>query len=65
MVEANMFMMIDRTLRKRIRGTEEQPHQKAFGGLTVVVSGDWRQTLPVIPRSSRAQVVSESLKGTN
>ena len=63
MVEANMFMMIDRTLRKRIRGTEEQPHSKPFGGLTVVVSGDWRQTLPVIPRSSRAQVVSESLKG--
>ena len=65
MVEANMFMMIDRTLRKRIRGTEEQPHSKPFGGLTVVVSGDWRQTLPVIPRSSRAQVVSESLKGIN
>ena len=64
MVEANMFMMIDRTLRKRIRGTEEQPHQKPFGGLTVVISGDWRQTLPVIPRSNRAQVVSESLKGT-
>ena len=63
MVEANIFMMIDRTLRKRIRGTEEQPHSKPFGGLTVVISGDWRQTLPVIPRSSRAQVVSESLKG--
>lgn len=65
MVEANMLMMIDRTLRKRIRGTEEQPHSKPFGGLTVVVSGDWRQTLPVIPRSNRAQVVSESLKGTS
>ena len=65
MVEANMFMMIDRTLRKRIRGTEEQPHSKPFGGLTVVVSGDWRQTLPVIPRSSRAQVVAESLKGNS
>ena len=64
MVEANIFNMIDRTLRKRIRGTEENPHSKPFGGLTVVVSGDWRQTLPVIPRSSRAQVVSESLKGS-
>ena len=63
MVEANIFQMIDRTLRKRIRGTEEQPHSKPFGGLTVVVSGDWRQTLHVIPRSSRAKVVSESLKG--
>ena len=65
MVESNIFLMIDRTLRQRIRGTIEKPHPKPFGGLTVVVSGDWRQTLPVVPRASRAQIVSESLKGIN
>ena len=65
MVESNIFSMIDRTLREMIRGTIEKPHPKPFGGMTVVVSGDWRQTLPVVPRASRAQVVSESLKGKN
>ena len=63
MTERKIFKAIDRTLR-RIRGPDDKtPHVKPFGGLTVVVSGDWRQTLPIIPRSTRDQIVSETLKG--
>ena len=59
MVERNLFLAIDRTLQE-IRGND-----KPFGGITIVVSGDWRQTLPVIPRANRAHLVSETLKGNN
>ena len=57
MTEVNIFTAVERTLREILDKT------KPFGGLTVVVSGDWRQTLPVIERANRAQVVSETLKG--
>ncbi|KAG3111696.1 hypothetical protein PI125_g8907 [Phytophthora idaei] len=33
-----------------------------FGGITVLMSGDFRQTLPVIPRAGPAEVISASLK---
>ena len=63
MTERMIFKAIDRTLRL-IRGPDDKtPHRKPFGGMTVVVSGDWRQTLPVIPRATRDEIVSETLKG--
>ena len=63
MTERMIFRAIDRTLRL-IRGSDDKtPHRKPFGGMTVVISGDWRQTLPVIPRATRDHIVSETLKG--
>ena len=56
-MERNILMAINRTL-KDVRGSD-----KPFGGLTLVICGDWRQTLPVIPRANRAHLVSETLKG--
>ena len=57
MMDKNILLALDKTLKK-IRNSN-QP----FGGVTVVLSGDWRQTLPVIPRANRAQIVQETLKG--
>ena len=59
MTEKNIFLAIDRTLR------DIRVNSKPFGGMTVLLSGDWRQTLPVIPRANRAQIVDETLKGKN
>ena len=42
---------LDRTLRDLLRS--EQP----FGGVVIVVMGDLRQVLPVIPRANRGQIV--------
>ncbi|PIA35515.1 hypothetical protein AQUCO_03500110v1 [Aquilegia coerulea] len=47
---------VDRSLQD-IRGND-----KPFGGVTVVLGGDFRQTLPVIPQGSREEVVAASFR---
>ena len=36
-------------------------NQMDFGGITVVFMGDWRQTLPVVPMSSKEQKIAATL----
>ena len=50
---------VDRTLRD-IRNSE-----KPFGGITVVLGGDFRQILPVVPKGVREQIVNASLRRSN
>lgn len=47
---------VDRTLR------DICSNDKPFGGITVVLGGDFRQILPVIPKGVREQIVAASLK---
>jgi hypothetical protein len=47
---------VDRSLRE-LRGVN-----LPFGGITMLFSGDFRQTLPVIPRASTAQQAAASFK---
>jgi len=47
---------LDRTL-KDLRNSD-----KVMGGVTVVLSGDFRQTLPVIQRGTRADEVNASIQ---
>ena len=49
---------LDRSLRD-LRGCK-----KIMGGLTVLLSGDFRQTLPVVPRGTRADEVKSCLKSS-
>ncbi|XP_043217555.1 ATP-dependent DNA helicase pif1-like [Amphibalanus amphitrite] len=49
---------VDRTLRN-LRDTDEE-----FGGIVTVLSGDWRQILPVVRNGCRAQVVDACLKSS-
>ena len=53
-----VYETVDRTLKK-IRKNE-----KPFGGITTILSGDWRQCLPVVPRAGRSVIVSETLKAS-
>ena len=57
MGDRRLFETVDRTLRNLL----EQQH-KPFGGITVVVSGDWRQCLPVVPKGTPAQIMAHTLK---
>ena len=47
---------VDRTLR------DICDSEKPFGGITVVLGGDFRQILPVIPKGVREQIVNASLR---
>ena len=47
---------LDKGLRDIMRNDEP------FGGKTIVFSGDFRQTLPIVPRGNEAQIVAASLK---
>ena len=37
-------------------------NNEPFGGKSVVLGGDWRQTLPIVPRGSQARQIQMSLK---
>jgi hypothetical protein len=47
------FEALDRTLRDILSGTKENAENKQFGGMTVVLGGDFRQTLPVIQNAKK------------
>ncbi|KAF4040489.1 PIF1-like helicase [Phytophthora infestans] len=50
------YEAVDRTLRDLLK------NDKPFGGVTMLLSGVFRQTLPVIPRAGPAEVIAASLK---
>ncbi len=52
------FEVVDRTLRDLTNRNEP------FGGIIFVMSGDFRQVLPVIPRGSHADIISASIKNS-
>lgn len=50
---------LDRTLK------DLRDNQNIFGGAMILLSGDFRQTLPVIPRSTVADEINACLKSSN
>jgi hypothetical protein len=56
------FEALDRSLRDILRNTNENSGKKPFGGMTVVLGGDFRQILPVLPKGRRHNIVSASIK---
>ena len=50
------FEAVDRTLK------DLHSNPRSFGGVVFCFCGDFRQILPVVPRGTRAQIVSASLK---
>ena len=53
-----MFESIDRTMQ------DIQKNSSPFGGLTVLLAGDWRQILPVVRLGSRPDIVEATLKSS-
>jgi hypothetical protein len=57
MMHKHVFEAVDRTFRDIM----DRPNE-LFGGKVVVLGGDFRQILPVVPRGNRGQIVAASLK---
>ncbi|KAL6620651.1 hypothetical protein ACP70R_035790 [Stipagrostis hirtigluma subsp. patula] len=55
------FEALDRTLRDIMSSKDQALADKQFGGITVVLGGDFRQTLPVIPNAKKHQILAASI----
>ncbi|CAN1120467.1 ATP-dependent DNA helicase PIF1 [Linum perenne] len=62
MTHKHFMESLDRTLRDIMSMKEKGNENLQFGGITVVFEGDFRQTLPVIPKSTRTEIVNSSIK---
>jgi hypothetical protein len=61
MMHRRAFKAVDRTLRDLMKLDDAQATEKIFGGKTMVLGGDFRQILPVVPKGGREDIVSASL----
>ena len=51
------FEAVDRTLRDLMKAIDPVLEDQPFGGKVMVFGGDFRQILPVVPRSGREATV--------
>ncbi|XP_019151926.1 PREDICTED: ATP-dependent DNA helicase PIF1-like [Ipomoea nil] len=58
------FEALDRTMRDIMRAKNPKCLDMTFGGKTVVLGGDFRQILPVIPKGTRQDIVGASINAS-
>lgn len=56
-----IFEAVDRTFRDVRQAVNPNAHSLPFGGLTVLLGGDFRQILPVVPKEGREGIVAASV----
>ncbi|KAK9664820.1 hypothetical protein RND81_14G070800 [Saponaria officinalis] len=61
MVHKHAFEAVDRAFRDIIHLEDPTAKDKVFGGKTIVLGGDFRQILPVVPRKGRVDIVDASI----
>ncbi|XP_031127489.1 uncharacterized protein LOC116029578 [Ipomoea triloba] len=64
MMHKHCFECLDRTLRDIMRVQDCNSGSKTFGGKTMVLGGDFRQILPVVPKGSRQDIVSATINSS-
>ncbi|KAJ1273706.1 hypothetical protein BS78_05G005300 [Paspalum vaginatum] len=62
MANRNCFEALDKSLRDILRFTHKDSENRPFGGMTVVLGGDFRQILPVVPKGQREHILNASIK---
>ncbi|KAL6531976.1 hypothetical protein OROGR_013946 [Orobanche gracilis] len=58
------FEALDRSLKDVMRSSDGSKSEKPFGGLVVVLGGDFRQILPVVPKGTRHDIVHASISSS-
>nr|XP_027098951.1 uncharacterized protein LOC113718236 [Coffea arabica] len=61
MLHRNIFEAVDRTFRDILRFHDPDSAHKVFGGKTMLLGGDFRQILPVVPKGGRTEIVASSI----
>ncbi|XP_031131678.1 uncharacterized protein LOC116033063 [Ipomoea triloba] len=64
MMHKHCFEALDKTMRDLMRHSDPQSVHKTFGGKTVVLGGDFRQILLVVPKGSRQDIVSAAINSS-
>ncbi|XP_019163477.1 PREDICTED: uncharacterized protein LOC109159822 [Ipomoea nil] len=64
MMHKHCFEALDRTMRDLMRFKNSRSSSMTFGGKTVVLGGDFRQILPVIPKGTRQDIVQASINSS-
>jgi len=64
MLHRHCFEAVDKTFRDILRVSNPRSAGIPFGGKVVVLGGDFRQILPVIPRATRHDVVDASINSS-
>ncbi|KAF8090552.1 hypothetical protein N665_0473s0004 [Sinapis alba] len=57
MTHKHAFEALDRTLKDIMSSINPEAQNKTFGGKTVLLGGDFRQILPVIPQGNMAETI--------
>jgi ATP-dependent DNA helicase PIF1 len=62
MAHKRVFEAVNHTLQHVMGAVDLALKDMLFGGKVVVMGGDFKQKLPVVPRGRRGQIVDASLK---
>ncbi|RYR09962.1 hypothetical protein Ahy_B05g078409 [Arachis hypogaea] len=65
MLNKMCFEALDRTLRDLMSVTDQHKTHQPFGGKVVVLGGDFRQILPVIPKGSRHDILTLAINSSH
>ena len=63
-VHKHCLEAVDLSLRDLMRVYNELSMEMPFGGKTVVLGGDFRQILPVVPKGSRQDIVNSTINSS-
>ena len=59
MLDRSLYEAIDNTIKDFVA---EEHNEKKFGGKIILISGDFRQLLPVIEKANRSTIVNHTIK---
>jgi ATP-dependent DNA helicase PIF1 len=62
MAHKHVFKALNRTLQHVMGVVDPALTNMFFGGKVVIMGGDFRQILPMVPRGTRGQIVDANLK---
>ena len=66
MAQSYSLKALDTMLRVVCRGANTtRPSTIPFGGKVVLLGGDFRQVLPIVPRGSPGQIINRTVKNTD